>query len=295
MKDTQKIAVVICVHNALDDVKNCIQSVMETEYESELLEVIIVDDGSQEKTATYLRTYEEKNEGVRLIRRPKAGGYTVAANTGLGSVDADIYALLNSDTIVPRLWLKKMSRIFLENSDVGLVGPLSNAASWQSVPERSNPEGGWAINELPKGIDINAMDKIVQESKNVDSPFPRVPLLNGFCYLVKSDLIKKIGYLDEKGFPRGFGEEDDFSLRAADAGFGLMIATNSYVYHAKSKSYGSAKRNELSKKGQAVLKKKHSEVRLKRSTDTMKINPYLEEMRINISARLREMFGPQGS
>lgn len=271
------------MHNALDDVKNCISSVLETDYPSKSLDIIIVDDGSEEETANYLKSFVKTHSMIRLIRRSKAGGYTVAANVGLKSADADIYALLNSDTIVPRAWLQKMSSLFLNYPDVGLVGPLSNAASWQSVPERSNPNGGWAINELPAGIDINAMDQIVQKSMEAGMPFPRVPLLNGFCYLVRSAVVKKIGCLDEIGFPRGFGEEDDFSLRAADAGFGLMIATDSYVYHAKSKSYGGTQRNELSKKGQAVLKKKHSDLRLQRSTETMKLNPYLEKMRINIS------------
>jgi len=285
-----KITVIICVHNALEDVKNCVNSVLKTKYPKDKFDIVIVDDGSEKETADYVVSVGSKHKNlVTTVRRPKAGGYTVAANTGLRAKKSDIYALLNSDTIVPKLWLEKMTKVFLDNPDVGLVGPLSNAASWQSVPERSNPKGGWAINELPLGIDVDAMDQIVEKSVSKNIICPRVPLLNGFCYMVKSDVIDKIGYLDEQGFPRGFGEEDDFSLRSANAGFGLMIAINTYVFHAKSKSYGGTQRNTLSKKGQTVLKKKHSEVRLKRSTEMMKINPYLEKMRLNITETLSKI------
>ena len=40
--------------------------------------------------------------------------------------------------------------------------------------------------------------------------------------------IERIGYFDEENFPTGYGEEDDFSLRAVDAGFMLAFVPNAY-------------------------------------------------------------------
>jgi len=292
MKDSSShpdIDVVICVHNALEHVKDCFESAVKTECPAGKLRIILVDDGSDTPTQTYLQGVAKQNpELVTLIRRDIAGGYTVAANTGLKESRGDFCLMLNSDTIVPARWLEKMYAVFRDRPDVGIVGPLSNAASWQSVPDLSNPGGGWAINELPQGWTVDDMDALVEHSARKVPVYPRVPLLNGFCFMIRKSLCDVIGYMDEEGFPRGFGEEDDFCMRAASAGFGIVVAIDTYVFHAKSKSYGSTKRNELSQKGQVMLKKKHSEARLKRAVETMKKNPYLAMMREQVGLSLME-------
>lgn len=278
------VDVIICIHNALDDVKNCIESVLRTDFNAGTYQLILVDDGSDAATADYVIDIASRHDNITAIRREKAGGYTIAANTGLRTSKADFCALLNSDTIVPKTWLDKFTALFTEKPDVGIIGPLSNAASWQSVPDLSAPEGGWAVNSLPEGWSVDDMDAAVERAAKDIPVMPRVPLLNGFCYMIRRSILEVVGLMDEDGFPRGFGEEDDFCMRAAVAGFGIMIALNTYVYHAKSKSYGAKARNSLSEKGQVMLKKKHGEIRLARAVATMRKNPYLAEMRMEISA-----------
>jgi len=289
MTDLPTVDVVVCVHNSLEDVERCINSAMASDYPADKLNLIIVDDGSDDETRLFLEDWVKGKANVSLIRRDEAGGYTVAANTGLKHGTSEFSAMLNSDTIVPKAWLQKITRIFAAKPDVGIVGPLSNAASWQSIPELSAPGGGWAVNELPDGFTVEDMDRLVAHAFEHISIFPRVTLLNGFCFVIRRAICDEIGYLDEEGFPRGYGEEDDFCIRAMDAGFGLMVALDTYVFHAKSKSYGAKTRSELSKKGQLVLKQKHSAERLKRDVETMRNNPYLAEMRGRILLRQSEL------
>ena len=73
-------------------------------------------------------------------------------------------------------------------------------------------------------------------------------------------VIDAIGYFDEENFGRGFGEEDDFNLRAHKAGFKLAIVDNTYIYHAQSKSYTDEARKELSRKSGEILRQKHGAV-----------------------------------
>jgi GT2 family glycosyltransferase len=61
---------------------------------------------------------------------------------------------------------------------------------------------------------------------------------------------------DESLFPYGFGEENDYALRVHSIGYDLAVSTGSYVYHAKSKSYGTTVRNEVSNQMNDVLKHK---------------------------------------
>lgn len=57
--------------------------------------------------------------------------------------------LLNSDTIVSIHWLEKLMDCMESESSTGIVGPLSNSASYQSVPKDVNGNGG-TVNELEK-------------------------------------------------------------------------------------------------------------------------------------------------
>ena len=66
---------------------------------------------------------------------------------------------------------------------------------------------------------------------------PRLPFINGFCYVIKRRVLEQIGVFDEEHFASGYSEENDFSYRAAKAGFELAVADDAYVYHAKSKSF----------------------------------------------------------
>lgn len=282
------VSVVVCVHDALEDVKRCLQSIEAAQYAQEIT-TIIVNDGSGPETSAFLDDYVSSNEGIKLITRKEAQGYTNSANTGLQASDTDVCILLNSDTILSTQALSKIVNVFELAADVGIVGPLSNAASWQSVPNLSNKEGGWSSNPLPKGLDVDGMDKIVDAVDREDFPeIVRTPLLNGFCFAVRRSIVDQIGLFDEVAFGRGYGEEDDYCIRAMDAGIGIAIAVDTFVYHAKSKSFGSSERAKLSAAGQAVLKKKHGEHRLRRAVETMRLNPYLSFVRDAVRLSLEE-------
>jgi GT2 family glycosyltransferase len=269
------VDVIVCVHNSLDDVVLCLDSVALSLGPGQRL--VIVDDGSDEPTARHCREFAARHPGSHLIRRPTGSGFTRAANAGLAESEADYRILLNSDVIVSRLWLEKILRCGESLPDVGIIGPMSNAASWQSIP-KTNDERGLAVNPLPPGAGVDDVDaQCAQWAQGL--PYPRVPLLNGFCFAIKGQVIAAIGALDEKQFPLGYGEENDFCFRAADAGFGLAVATDTYVYHAKSKSYSPERRAELAKIGAAALRARYGKIRIERAVSSMKQHPILVEMR----------------
>src|SRR5207248_1030087 len=111
--------------------------------------VTIVDDGSGPETAEYLSSFASVH-GATLIRNEAARGYTQSANQGLRASKGDYVVLLNSDTIVTDGWLDRLVECAESDGSIGLVGPLSNAATWQSVPEIVSG-GVFAVNDLPPG------------------------------------------------------------------------------------------------------------------------------------------------
>ncbi len=276
-----KADVVVCVHNALDDVKACLASVTENTPEGSML--YIVNDGSDGPTTGYLREFSSAHESCTLLENSAAEGYTRAANKGLRASTADYAVLLNSDTIVPPGWLEKLLECGESDPRIGIVGPLSNAASWQSVPE-IHDKGDWATNPLPEGYGVDDMAEVVAWSS--ERRFPRVPFVNGFCFAIKRSLIEAIGYLDEENFPNGYGEENDYCLRAADAGFELAVADHAYIYHAKSKSYSHEQRHVLRKPSGVALKRKHGDERTSRDLDVMRNEPTLKKIRQQVRVEL---------
>ncbi len=283
----EPVDIVICVHNAPKDVDRCLQSVVRCA--QPLDTIIVVDDGSDKETATIIDRYAQTSSQIRVLRHDSPIGYTRSANSGLQASKAELVILLNSDTIVTENWSGKLLQVAQQAPHIGIVGPLSNAASFQSIPRIRDPKTGkLATNEIPKGKTIEDMNALC-EQHGYTSSFPLVPLVNGFCIGISRKVIETIGYFDEESFPMGYGEEDDYTQRALDAGFMHAIATHCYVYHAKSKSFGSTRRTQLVEQGREKLCNKHGELRIQRAVSTMANHPILGTLRREICQALSIM------
>ena len=260
---TKLVDIVIPVHNAPALVTKCVRSVLKNR-DPELHRLILVDDGSDSDTADFLRATATDNPHCTLLRSDTATGFTKAANRGLRESTADMVIVLNSDTEVPSRWVEKIWEVMFNTPGVGIVGPLSNAASYQSIPrqqpnEKERLAGQTPINELPSGMTLEDVNQWLEN--HMDKTPVRVPLVHGFCFAIRRDVINDIGVFDEEAFPRGFGEEDDYCTRAVDAGWSLSIATNTYVWHEKSGSYSSESRRDLVASGREVFLALHGEQR----------------------------------
>jgi O-antigen biosynthesis protein len=278
-----KADVIICVHNAIDEIRRCLSSIV-AHSTSSLHQIILIDDGSNEETNRYLRKFvTESPVRTILLENPEATGYTRAANRGLAASTSAYAILLNSDTLVPAGWIERLIACGESNPALGIVGPLSNAASWQSVPERYSDAGDWAVNELAE----LTFDQIACAFAASNIPqYPRVSLVNGFCLAIKREVIATIGLLDQDSFPQGYGEENDYCLRAGKAGFALAIADNCYVFHSKSKSYSHERRRMLAKQSATILRERYG-AELDEATAALKTSAALAEARLAF-ARLLE-------
>ena len=112
---------------ALDDVRQCLESVVRPRSTPDAL--IVVDDGSGAETAAYLDAFSRAH-GCRLVRNEAARGYTFAANQGLEASSADFVILLNSDTVVSPGWVNRL---------IACASPTRGSA-W-SARSRTPPRG----------------------------------------------------------------------------------------------------------------------------------------------------------
>ncbi|WP_353571695.1 glycosyltransferase [Candidatus Albibeggiatoa sp. nov. BB20] len=271
-----QVDIIVCVHNALADVQRCLASILE--YVSGAYQLILIDDGSQSETEGFLQDFANQHS-CQLIRNEQARGYTFAANQGLRASSNEYVILLNSDTIVTPYWLERLVACAHSDEKIGMVGPLSNTASWQSVPY-IECNGDWATNPLP--VDMTPAqfaNRIAAFSTRI---YPRLSFLNGFCLFIKRQLIQQIGYFDEESFGAGYGEENDYCIRARQAGWQLAVADDTYIYHAQSKSYSHERRHQLAERAGQILAEKHGQQAIDEGVGICRFSPALQGIRLRI-------------
>lgn len=268
------VEIVICVHNARDDVQRCLESILR--HTRPPYALLLVDDGSDPPTAAFLADFAAQQPQARLLRSQESTGYTFAANRGLRQSSAPFALLLNSDTIVTPGWLDRLLACAESDPAIGVVGPLANTASYQSIPALS-AGGDWAENPLPDGWTLDAWaEAIAARSPRL---YPELPLLNGFCLLIRREVIDAIGYFDEAAFGAGYGEENDYGLRARAAGWRLALADDAYLFHAQSRSYSHSRRRELSQRAAALLAERYGSHPIAEAEASLRDGPVLLGLR----------------
>ena len=270
----------ICVYNAADETLDCLRSLVGASGVPHT--VRIINDGSHEDTRQRIAAFVADKPWMRLIDNDGNRGYTYSANRAVLESDADWVILLNSDTIVSKGWIEGLLEAAASDPGTAFVGAVSNAATYQSVPELYDGAGKWAVNQLPKGHAPAGMAAFV--AAHSGRHFPVVPLLNGFCTLIKRSIFAEVGGLNEQAFPAGYGEENDLCLRVRKAGYTLRVADHVYVYHSKSASFGTARRTELAKAGDKALRAIHQDVDLGALGRDFLETPALVELRETVRA-----------
>jgi GT2 family glycosyltransferase len=285
----EPVTIVIPVFNALSDTLACLHSLNGSTRIPILVSVI--DDASDAPVRDALVAYASDKPWIRIQSFRQNRGYTYAADHGIRDARTDWVVLLNSDTIATRGWLEGMLACARSDPTIALVGPVSNAASHQSVPDLYDASRKWKVNRLPVGVTPEDMAEIVRRVSLKD--YPKVPLLNGFCTLMKRNEFIEIGGLNATAFPAGYGEENDLCLRATKAGAKLAVADDVYVYHVKSASFGDARRKDLTKDGNRALQKLHPDVDIAALTAGFRETPALVALRRSVAAELEKLHGPR--
>ena len=113
------LSISIAAYNAENDISRCLESLICSGV-LEQLDIIVVNDGSQDNTADIVKTYEEKyRNSIRLINK-EYGGHGSTINTSIQYAIGKYYKILDSDDWVDSENLSKLVK-YLENIDVDLV------------------------------------------------------------------------------------------------------------------------------------------------------------------------------
>lgn len=115
LKEVPKVSVVVATYNGSRTLEACLQSLVELDYPD--YEVIVVDDGSTDRTFEIIRGYPM----VNYIRQSVNRGLSVARNDGIAAATGEIVAFTDSDCIADKDWLSYLVQT-LESGDYAAVG-----------------------------------------------------------------------------------------------------------------------------------------------------------------------------
>ena len=230
------ITIIIPVYNALDDTKQCLKSIEDAKLTSNV-NIILVNDCSNRETSLFLRKYVKNKKYFRLLENRKNEGFVKTSNKGMKSAKGDIVILLNSDTMIPRRFEERIIECFASDDTIGIASPLASSSGLWDLP-------------FIKDKTYQEMDNYVE--KVSDKKYPNLLCPEGFCFCIRRDVIKDIGYLDEI-FGRGYCEETEYSLRALNVEWRIVLIDNLYVYHKRHASFGSEARKAQIETNKKIL------------------------------------------
>jgi glycosyltransferase involved in cell wall biosynthesis len=199
---TPMVSVVICAYNAERTMLPCLESLRKLDYPN--FEVIIVDDGSRDRTAEISMGFPE----FRLIRQANKG-LSVARNVGLHAARGDLIAYTDSDCVVDPHWLTLMVRTLTEKNFDGCGGP-------NYAPH----EDGWieACCAASPGAPCHVLtaDDVAEHLAGCNMIFTKAALV-------------KVGGFDPQF--TSAGDDVDVCWRILDSGMRLGFCPAAFVWH----------------------------------------------------------------
>lgn len=203
---------------------------------------IVVVDNSPVPDGT-LETYCQNNQDIKLITSLQNTGFAKGNNQGIKyglKRGAKYFLLINNDVKVHRRFLSYLISGINAGADM-VVPKIYFAKGYEFHSNR------YQANELGKviwyaGAEFD-WDNVYSKHIGIDQVDTgqfnlshEIEFANFCCILIKKEVFKTIGFLDEQYFL--YWEDGDFSVRALRSGFKILFEPRAVIWHKNSSSSG---------------------------------------------------------
>lgn len=199
--------------NHLEETRPCLESLLETTKVP--CRLLIVDNGSEAHVREFLRVVKPRGAitEIVLLQNETNEGFPRGMNRGIAASQAPFVCLLNNDLRFTTGWLREMIAVADAHPEIGVINPASSTFG----------------DRPPQGVSLQAY---ADSRRPLSGRYTEVGICIGFCMLIKREVLNRIGGLSEE-VERIFFEDEDFCMRAQQAGFQCIVASAPYVYHAE--------------------------------------------------------------
>ena len=219
-------SVIVPIHNAIDDLERCLEALRRNS--PPVTRVLLLDDASDDpRMGPLLKQWQLRmGPSWQHVQNTVNLGFVGTVNRGMSMTQQDV-VLLNSDTLVTPGWLEGLAGCLASDVLIATATPWTNNGEIASIPKFCS------ANTVP-----DQLDRIGEVLRSTVRPrYPELPTAVGFCMAISRAAINTLGPFDEKTFGLGYGEENDFSMRARNAGWRNVLCDNVYVAHVGGRSF----------------------------------------------------------
>lgn len=246
----EAIDIVIPVYNGMEFLPPLFQSIVSNTVLPYRL--LVVNDKSPDPTVIqFLKEFQQNHPDVNmvLIENQENLGFVQTVNIAVKHVQ-NHFVILNTDTEVPYEWLTRLMFPIYKMEKIASTTPFTNAATIFSFPH-------WLQdNDIFEELSVEELDQYFRYI-DIQKNYLEVPTGVGFCMGINKDLVDEIGMFDADSFGKGYGEENDWCMRAIEAGYKNILVPNLFVYHKHGGSFASEEKQQLIEHNMKVLERKH--------------------------------------
>ena len=217
------ISVIVITYNNLEFTHDCLDSIEKySDYDN--MEVVVVDNGSSDGSAGFLKEWCEAEPNRKLILNDTNRGFAAANNQGLAAANGEYLVMLNNDTYVTPGWIRTLYHHLKYDNSIGIIGPVTNNIG----------------NEAKIDIYYKDMDDMLKLSNRYThehlGQIFQLSTAAFFCVMLPRKVYELVGQLDE-AFGLGFFEDDDYCRRIEQAGLKIICAQDVFIHHQLSASF----------------------------------------------------------
>jgi GT2 family glycosyltransferase len=228
----KRVDIIVPVYKGLRETLLCLRSVLAART-TVPYELIVLNDASPDPALSSCLRQIARRGLITLHENATNLGFVKTTNRGLRLHPERDAVLLNSDTEVVNDWLGRLREAAYSARDIGSVTPLSNNATICSYPKFVSD------NPLPDGLSLEDLDQLCSACNR--GGYVAIPTGVGFCMYLRRDCLDMVGLLNEELFGKGYGEENDFCLRAILSGWRHLLTTDTFVFHRGATSFGASR------------------------------------------------------
>lgn len=200
----EKCSIIIASHNESENLKKCLDSIINTDYPAGDYEIILVDNNSTDNTHEIVSKFTQ----VIYLKEDRQGA-AFARNKGIAAAKEDILVFLDADTMVERSWLTRITEPFGDET-VGAVGGAIRPLNSKSMVSRY------------LGVSLFMRYPLYGKKRKIRG-YPSCNLA------VRRDLIN--GGFDTDTFTMYGGEDKDICYRIIEKGKKVIFHPGAVIYH----------------------------------------------------------------